>query len=62
MLTNMAFDGLHFFQRLSWRIKLLQQGYCKVKVSEREYLGHRGQEVKVTLQFYRSERYNFYNV
>ena len=36
MLTGMAFGLLTFYRRPSGRIKLLQPGCCKVKVSERE--------------------------
>ena len=36
MLTGMAFGLLTIYRRPSGRIKLLQPGCCKVKVSERE--------------------------
>ena len=59
MLTGMAFGLLTFHRRPRERIKLLQPGCCKVKVSEMEILRSKRSKVKVTLQFYWPKRYPF---
>ena len=51
MLTGMAFGLLTFHRRPRGRIKLLQPGCCKVKVSEMEILSHRGQRSRSLCSF-----------
>ena len=43
MLTDMAFDRLHFFQRSSWRLKSYSQDAARSRPVKGKYQGHRGQ-------------------